>query len=223
MRVSRVASLPWPFGRYFRVAWYSQWRHSFVVGNAANRRAYPVDRPSDPLVIVQRDRRHVMRYKMYDPLLPERDYEELAARGMDGFKFLSREQYDKASPDSPRGSLCPMDVALASGLSVGKHRLQVQHPVGGAILRMEDKRICLMHLSKQGLEEASAVRVGAGTCMRSRSRLIQRNRSCTTVRTTATWSPCLYQAMDLDARASWCNSSVWSARFASTPWGTGST
>ena len=162
MRVSRGASLPWPFDRYFRVAWYSQWRRSFVVGNAANRWAYPVDRPSDPVVIVQREQRHVMRYKMYDPLLPESDYEELAARGMDGFKFLSREQYDEASPDSPRGSLCPMDVALASGLSAGKHPLPVQHPVGGAILRMEDKRICLMHLSRQGLEEASAVRVRGG-------------------------------------------------------------
>lgn len=30
-----------------------------------------------------------MRYKVYDALLPERDYEELAARGVDGFKVLS--------------------------------------------------------------------------------------------------------------------------------------
>ncbi len=42
MKVSRAAAVPWPFDRYFRVAWYSEWRRSFVAGNISERWVFPV-------------------------------------------------------------------------------------------------------------------------------------------------------------------------------------
>lgn len=156
-KINQIATIPWPFripGIGF--GWYSPSRQVFVAGNEDDKQIYPVSHPDRSISLIHHDPPYQMRYKAYDEALSDQDYDELGE--IDGFRFLSKSQYDLFYPDKPWGSICPLDQALASGLMNG---LAVLHPYSQAILSFAYKSICLYQITDGRPEKLAVIKVGS--------------------------------------------------------------
>ncbi len=156
-KINHIATIQWPFripGIGF--GWFSQSRQAFVAGNEDDKWIFPVSHPDRSISLIHHDPPYQIRYKAYDAALADQDYDELGE--IDGFRFLSKSQYDLFYPDKPWGSICPLDQALASGLM---NDLTVLHPYSQAILSFAYKSICLYQITNARGEKLAVKKVGS--------------------------------------------------------------
>jgi len=137
--IHEVKSVPWPLAGNQRLAWYSNSRSAFVIGNHADKCVLMHD-TFTIAPLVKRADSYAPKAHAYDDQLSPADEDGLRQQGIDGFQPLTRDQYDVIYAGQKFGSTCPVDQALISGLSNG---LPVLHPGSGAIVSFATKRVTL--------------------------------------------------------------------------------
>lgn len=152
--ITKSSQLNWPLGGNVALGWYSRTRRAFIVGNHADKMLVPTYPGMPPSMLVKREDSYAQKTHAYDDALEPADYDDLARRGRDGFQFLPRERYDSAYAGRKWGSCCPIDQAIASGLT---QEIPVLHPASGAIVSFANKRISL-HADTPGLEKIGEVK-----------------------------------------------------------------
>ncbi len=141
-QISKRQELEWPLPGNQRLAWHSPSRRGFVIGNHADKSLVTIE-PPGVLPLITRADAYAQKNKAYDDQLSPADYGELRTTGLDGFQFLTREQYDAVFPSETWGSTCPVDQALVSGLT---GQVPVAMPCG-AVVSITDRKITLHDLS----------------------------------------------------------------------------
>lgn len=163
-KITQIAAAAWPFSTKMlsRLAWHSTALGAFIVGTFGDKALFSINDPTNPQPLVKRADPYEVRHTAYDELLPADVYAELAATGLDGFQFLSREEYGRAFGNEPWGSTSPVDQALISGLT---NKLPVRHPGTGSILGFADKKGVSYKLSPQGLEQVAEAKAKSGQAL----------------------------------------------------------
>ena len=130
----------WPLAGNVRLGWFAKNRDAFVIGNHADKLLL-----SPASVEVRKLSAHTDPYAAktiaFDTQLNDEDVDALRAWGVEGFRFLSRQQYATMFTNKSWGSVCPVDQALAAGL---RHGFPMAHPVSGSVVAMTDRAITLV-------------------------------------------------------------------------------
>jgi hypothetical protein len=116
----------------------------------------PVDPAVPPTALVKAPDPHAQRNTVYDPELPQSDYDELAAQGIDGLRFLPRPQYDQDIADKGLASMCQLDHAMIFGLTNGLPPARERRPAGLPLDHLAAEALALGHACGCGGAQASA-------------------------------------------------------------------